>query len=81
MIQGQLSVNVETAEAVGTTILSSMKGKTVLEHSFKKNNHVVTMATKTTIKTDDALVQIDPLLLFQRLTIATKTSTNSEDIV
>ena len=79
-VHGQLSVNVETAKAVGTTILSSMKGKTVLEHSFKKNNQVVTMATKTRIKIDDALVQIDPLLLFQRLTIATKTSTNSEDI-
>ena len=40
-----------------------MKGKTVLEHSFKKNNQVVTMATKTRVKVDDALVQIDPLLL------------------
>ena len=78
-VHGQSSVNVETAKAIGTAILTSMEDKTVIEYTFKKTNQVVTLATKTRVIVDDASLQIDPLLLFQRLTIAARTSTEDNE--
>ena len=78
-VHGQSSVNVETAKAIGTAILTSMEDKTVMEYTFKKTNQVVTLATKTRVIVDDASLQIDPLLLFQGLTIAARTSTEDNE--
>ena len=40
------TVNVDTAHAVGATILNSMDGRTPDEHTFRRKGHVVTLGTK-----------------------------------
>ena len=57
-----------------------MEGKTAAEYTFKRNSQAVTLDTKSSVKIDGATVQIDPQLLFQRLTIAAKASDNLEDV-
>ena len=68
------TVNVNTAEAGGGTILNSMDGKTSAEYTFRRKDQVVTLSTKFSVKIDDNEVQVDPQLLFQRLITAAKTS-------
>ncbi|KAJ8417704.1 hypothetical protein AAFF_G00225470 [Aldrovandia affinis] len=68
------SVNVDKAKAVGNTILVSMDGQTTAEYTFKKRDQAITMSTKSSVKIDGEAVQMDPQLLFQRLTIAAKAS-------
>jgi hypothetical protein len=63
-------VNVDDAEQIGVRILESMTGQKVFEYSFKKKNEAVTLASKTAVKIQGELVQIDPQLLFQRLVTA-----------
>ena len=65
-----MSVNVPNARDIGEKILCIMKDKRVKEMSFKKKNQVVTMNSHNVIKIRDDSVQIDPLLLFQRLVTA-----------
>ena len=43
---------------------------TVAEYAFKRNYQVITLDTKFANKIDGITVQIDPQLLFQRLTLA-----------
>ena len=74
------SVNVDKVKDVGNAILVSMEGKTVAEYSFKRNKQAVTLDTKSAVKIDGIAVQIDPQLLFQRLTIAAKATDNLEDV-
>lgn len=74
------TVNVDTAKDVGNAILTGMKGKTVAEYTFKRNNQAVTLDTKSAVKIDGVMVQIDPQLLFQRLTIAAKRTDNLEEV-
>ena len=62
------SVNVENAVEVGRGILADMEGKVVSEYSFKKSNQVINMVQKIQLKTKDGDIDIDPNLLFQRLT-------------
>ena len=49
-----------------------MKGENVLSFSFKKSNQAVTLAAKTKTKSDldFPTTDIDPQLMFQRLTTA-----------
>ena len=61
-------MNVDRAKEVEETILKSMVGNNVQEYTFKKKNHLVTVGQKKSIKVDGELLQIDPQLLFQRLT-------------
>ena len=61
-------VNADHAKEVGNRILEAMRGKQVLEHSFKKKDQVVTLSAKSGVKIKDDVVHIDPQLLFQRLT-------------
>ena len=74
------SVNVDKGKDVGNAILVSMEGKTAAEYSFKRNKQVVTLGTKSAVKIDGIAVQIDPQLLFQRLTIAARATDNLEDV-
>ncbi|CAH3187344.1 unnamed protein product [Porites lobata] len=67
-ITADCTVNVDRAKEVGETILKSMVGNNVQEYTFKKKNHLVTMGQKKSIKVDGEPLQIDPQLLFQRLT-------------
>ena len=43
---------------------------TIAEYTFKRNYQVITLDTKSANKIDGITVQIDPQLLFQRLTLA-----------
>ena len=74
------SVNVDKGKDVGNAILVSMEGKTAAEYSFKRNKQAVTLDTKAAVKIDGIAVQIDPQLLFQRLTIAARATDNLEDV-
>ena len=65
------TVNAENAaKAVGTAVVNEMVGKNVIEHSFKKKNQIVNMASNNAIKVSHELVNIDPQVLFQRLVTA-----------
>lgn len=67
------SVNVHESKSIGKRILVSMKGNPVASYIFRKKDQAVTMDTKSTIKTQDEHVHVDPQLLFQRLvTVGTK---------
>ena len=61
------TVNVDTAVAVGNTILESMNGKKPTEYTFTRKSQAITLASKTSVKIDGEQIQIDPQLLFQRL--------------
>jgi hypothetical protein len=77
-IQASDSVNVDVAKDVGLKILNDMTGKTPASHSFKRKDQAVTLAAKTALKINGETVQIDPQLLFQRLTFAAKSSSDME---
>ena len=62
------TVNMDRAKEVGETILKFMVGNNVQEYTLKKKNHLVTMGQKKSIKVDGEPLQIDPQMLFQRLT-------------
>ena len=62
-------VNVDQARSVGQTILESMVGKSVYEYSFQRKNQAVTLGSKATVVTGGDAVQVDPQLLFQRLSV------------
>lgn len=49
-----------------------MEGLSAAEYTFKRNHQVITLDTKSAVKIDGNMVQIDPQLLFQRLTLAAK---------
>ena len=67
----------DRGKEVGETILRSMVGNNVQEYTFKKNNHLVTMGQKKSIKVDGEPLQIDPQLLFQRLTTVAQNMTRN----
>ena len=79
-VHAHSTVNVDTAKVVGNAILASMEGTTAADFTFKRSDQVVTLDSKAAVKIDGVSVQIDPQLLFQRLTIAAKASDNIEDI-
>ena len=47
-----------------------MEGQTMLDYSYKVKDKCQVMSTMNQIKIDDAVVPVDPQLLFQRLSIA-----------
>ncbi|KAK3709221.1 hypothetical protein QZH41_004579 [Actinostola sp. cb2023] len=63
------NVNVDNAKEVGDRILVSMEGKRVQDFSFRKKDQAVTLASKTAVTFADGIVQVDPQLLFQRLSV------------
>ena len=73
-------VNVDKAKAVGSVILDDMEGKAVAEYVFKRAKQAVTLGTKAAVRIDGDVIQIDPQLLFQRLTLAAKSRDNLEAI-
>ena len=71
-ITADKSMNVDNAFERGENTLSSMAGKSVLLHVFKRKDQVTTLGVKSSIKVDGQTIQIDPQLLFHRLVIASK---------
>ena len=73
------TVNVDKAVAIGDMILTSMNGTTPAEYTFRKKNQAVALGLKSfSIKIDGDRIQIDPLLLFQRLTTVMQSSDDLE---
>ena len=68
-VHTESSVNVEKAREVGQSILDSMTGKPAAEYSFTKSNQAITVSAKSSVKVDGEKIQVDPQLLFQRLTL------------
>jgi hypothetical protein len=73
-VHGHTSVNVDKAKSIGNTILASMYGQTTAEYTFKKRDQAITLSTQSTVKCGGEAVQVNPQLLFQRLTVAAKAS-------
>ena len=48
-------------------MLSSMVGKNAHDYSFRKKDQVVTLTCKTAVRLSEGNIQVDPQLLFQRL--------------
>ena len=69
-----ISVNVDSSEAVGENIISKMVGATAAGFSFKRKDQAVTMASKFVVNVGGEVGQVDPQLLFQSLTIAGKSN-------
>ena len=75
------SLYVDKAVAIGDMILTSMNGTTPAEYTFRKKNQAVTLCLKaSSVKIDGDRIQIDPLLLFQRLTTVMKPSDDLESV-
>ena len=68
-VHAQTSVNVDESE-IGAKIIEKMIGLKISEHSFKRKDQAVTQGSKSAVKIDGERVQIDPQLLFQRLSAA-----------
>ena len=69
-VHAPAAVNVDSAKEVGLAIISKMIGARISDHSFKRKDQVITLASKQSIKVNEETVQVDPHLLFQRLTMA-----------
>ena len=72
------SVNVDDAKDVGQLILKSMVGKSVTSISFVRKKQAVTLASKAAVKIDDECVQVDPQLIFQRLSFIATNGSNED---
>ena len=62
-------MNVDNAEQVGKNILLTMIGENVLEYTFKRKSQAVTLGSQTAVMIQGETVQVDPQLLFKRLSI------------
>ena len=65
-------VNADKAKEVGEKVLCSMLGKTIHDHSFQKKDQVQTLASQSAVRFSEGSIQVDPQLLFQRLTVVAR---------
>ena len=70
------NVNVYDAKAVGEKIIVQMIGVDVFSYSFSRTCMVTTMKTKSSIEIDGDRINVDPMLLFQRLVLLVKKDEN-----
>lgn len=63
------SVNVDQAKQVGMGILNAMKGESVYNYKLRRKDKAITLACQHSISVRGETVQVDPQLLFQRLTV------------
>ena len=61
--------NVHKAKDVGQAIIDSMVGKNGYELSFERKRQAITLASKTSVVINNEPVQVDPQLMFQRLSV------------
>ena len=61
-------VNVDNAKQVGESILNDMKGRSVGDYKFRHKDQAITLTSGSSIKVHRQQLQVDPVLLFQRLT-------------
>ena len=69
-VVAERAVSAPDAKDVGNNIILSLHGKNIMQHSFRRKEHVVTMASQNVIKIRDAMIPLDPQLFFQRLVTA-----------
>ena len=69
-IMADTPVNVNSAEAIGTTIVRRMEGQTVAGFKFSKKEQVTTLASAVYVAFDGEKIEIDPQQLYQRLRVA-----------
>ena len=69
-VHAQANVNADNAKQLGEVIMQRMVGANISQFSFKRKDQAVTLASKHAVKVDGEAIQIDPQLLFQRLTVA-----------
>ena len=69
-MHAQATVNADEAHKVGSGILNQMVGKTPAEYTFRRKDQAKIMATKNSVKVNGENIEIDPQLLFQRLSTA-----------
>ena len=79
-VHAHVSANPHKARDVGQLILNKMLNESVGEFHFKKKDQVLTLDHKTSIRIDNEVIQIDPLLLFQRLTLVARTTHTLENV-
>lgn len=63
------NVNTDQAEEVGRYIIALMVDKNVQEFTFRKKDQVATLASKGAVTFSDGNIQVDPQLIFQRLSV------------
>ena len=73
-IHAHITVNVDIAKTIGSNILASMDGQSIAKYKFKKKDKVITMSKQSLVQIGGEAVQVDPILLFQRLLVAAKAS-------
>ena len=73
-VTADASVNAYKAKEIGNNVIQAMPGNNVFDYSFKKSSQVVTQTTIPSVTLDGETVQVDPQLLFQRLTAAAQRS-------
>ena len=76
-IAANKDVNVDIAEKVGKNILLTMIGENVLEYTFKRKSQPFTLGSKIAVMIQGEAVQVDPQLLFQRLSTV---ACNGDDV-
>ncbi len=79
-VTAENKINAENAKRIGTTTINSMVRKCVIEHSFKKKDQIITMASNNAIKVNQEIILIDPQVLFQRLITVGMTSEQLPEI-
>ena len=72
------SVNVDRAEEIGQSILDGMTNKEVDTYTFPNSQKVKTLALRMPVKVGEKTVEVDPMLLFQRLSVSASTQTEKE---
>ena len=80
LMQGFVSADHIFQQDILANINDIMKGMTVSDYTFKRCHQVVTLDTKSAIEVEGITIQIEPFLLFQRLTPAVRTTNNIKDI-
>ncbi len=60
VVIAERSVNVDSAETVGTAILKSMSGMYVVMYMFSKKAQVSTLASVVYVSVDGEKIEIDP---------------------
>ncbi len=50
--------------------MNKMTDQIVVDYSFRKKDKTITLGSKTSVKIAGETIEIDPMLLFQRLMIA-----------
>ena len=80
-VHAHVSANPHKARDVGQLILNKMLNKFFGEFHFKKKDQVLTLDHKSSIRIDNEVIQIDPLLLFQRLHILWRMSLSMNYVV